>query len=61
MSNYPLRRQRPIPISCCVLHNFIREEAMQNRLFEEFQMENLDVVDQERVGDNQQVPDIDMS
>lgn len=27
----------------------------------EFQMENLDVVDQEGVGDNQQVPDIDMS
>lgn len=58
MSNYPLWRQRSIPIACCVLHNFIRGEAMRDK---EFQMENLDVVDQEGVGDNQQVPDIDMS
>lgn len=41
MPNYPLCRQRLIPIACCVLHNFIRREARRDRLFEEFQVEDL--------------------
>lgn len=61
MPNYPIRRQRLIPIACCVLHNFIRREARRDGLFEQFQVEDLDVVDQEEVGDSQQIPDIDMS
>lgn len=61
MPNYPIRRQQLIPIACCVLHNFIRREARRDGLFEQFQVEDLDVVDQEEVGDSQQIPDIDMS
>ena len=34
MPNYRQRRQRCIPIACCVLHNFIRNEACCDRMFE---------------------------
>lgn len=49
MSNYPLRRQRLIPVACCVLHNFIRRQVRRDGLFEQFQVEHLDVVNQEEV------------
>ena len=41
MPNYPPRRQRRIPIACCVLHNFIRKEARRDRLFENFDVEDM--------------------
>ncbi|KAM5567595.1 hypothetical protein ABKV19_015593 [Rosa sericea] len=41
MPNYPPRRQRRIPIACCVLHNFIRKEARRDRLFEAFDVEDM--------------------
>ncbi|KAL6294157.1 hypothetical protein ACE6H2_002299 [Prunus campanulata] len=56
MPNYPLRRQRRIPIACCVLHNFIRKEARRDRMFEEFQVEDM-IIDTE----NTTPPNIDMS
>ncbi|KAL6276458.1 hypothetical protein ACE6H2_020059 [Prunus campanulata] len=56
MPNYPPRRQRRIPIACCVLHNFIRKEARRDRMFEEFQVEDM-IIDTE----NTTPPNIDMS
>ncbi|CAL2230034.1 unnamed protein product [Prunus armeniaca] len=56
MPNYPPRRQRRIPIACCVLHNFIRKEARRDRMFEEFQVEDM-IIDSE----NTTTPNIDMS
>lgn len=53
MPNYPLCRQQLIPIVCYVLHNFIRRETRRDRLFEEFQVEDLDMPDQEGVGATQ--------
>ena len=34
--NYSLRKQRLIPISCWVLHNFIQRKNTSDRLFEDF-------------------------
>ena len=56
MPNYPLKRQRQIPIACCVLHNFIRKEARRDRMFEEFQVEDM-IIDSK----NTTAPNIDMS
>ncbi|XP_021820766.1 uncharacterized protein LOC110762438 [Prunus avium] len=56
MPNYPPRRQRPIPIAYCVLHNFIRKEARRDKMFEEFQVEDM-IIDSE----NTTTPNIDMS
>lgn len=53
MPNYPLCQQHLILTACCVLHNFIRREARRDRWFEEFQVEDLDVVDHEEVGARQ--------
>ena len=41
MPNYHPRRQICIPIACCVLHNFIRNEACRDRMFEQFEVENM--------------------
>ncbi|KAK3222908.1 hypothetical protein Dsin_009933, partial [Dipteronia sinensis] len=41
MPNYRPRRQRLIPIACCVLHNLIRKEAHRDRLFREFELEDM--------------------
>lgn len=56
MPNYPPRRQRLIPIACCVLHNFIRKEAQRDRLFEAFDVEDM-IFDTE----DRPVPDMDMT
>ena len=34
-------RQRLIPITCYVLHNFIQKEARRNRLLREFELEDM--------------------
>ncbi|KAK3206870.1 hypothetical protein Dsin_020916 [Dipteronia sinensis] len=41
MPNYRPRRQRLIPIACCMLHNFIRKEARRDRMFREFELEDM--------------------
>ncbi|KAK3189221.1 hypothetical protein Dsin_028782 [Dipteronia sinensis] len=46
MSNYPPRRQRLILIVCCVLHNFIQKEARHDRMFREFELEDM-IIDEE--------------
>ena len=47
MPNYRPRRQRRIPIACCVLHNFIRKEACRDRMFEQFEVENMIFAEEE--------------
>lgn len=56
MPNYPPRRQRRIPIACCVLHNFIRKEARRDRMFEIFDVEDM-IFDE----DNTAEANLDMS
>lgn len=41
MTNYPLRRQRQIPIACCTLHNFILQEHALDALFTQYSSENM--------------------
>lgn len=41
MTNFPLSRQRQIPIACCTIHNFIREEHALDTLFAEYSSENM--------------------
>ncbi|KAK9232941.1 hypothetical protein WN943_023189 [Citrus x changshan-huyou] len=41
MHNYSLRKQRLIPIACCTLHNFIRRENASDRLFGDFDVQDL--------------------
>ncbi|KAK3182900.1 hypothetical protein Dsin_030186 [Dipteronia sinensis] len=41
MPNCQPSRQRLILIACCGLHNFIRKEARHDRLFREFELENM--------------------
>ncbi|XP_024043266.1 uncharacterized protein LOC112099958 [Citrus clementina] len=41
MHNYSLRKQRLIPIACCALHNFIRRENASDRLFGDFDVQDL--------------------
>ena len=41
MHNYSLQNQRLIPIVCCVLHNFIRQENASDRLFGDFDVQDL--------------------
>ena len=36
-----LRKQYLIPIACCILHNFIRQENASGRLFENFNMQDM--------------------
>ncbi|CAL8136775.1 unnamed protein product [Prunus armeniaca] len=55
MPNYPPRRQRQVPIACCVLHNFIRKEAGRDRMIKEFQVEDM-IIDSENT-----TPPSDMS
>ena len=61
MSNYPVRKQRRIPIACCVLHNFIRMHTTTNRMFNEYSIEDLIVLDEESTEARQEVSNIDMS
>ena len=51
MPNYPLRRQRCIPLACCTLHNFIRMEARLDTLFQEYENLNFSVVDEHVLDD----------
>ena len=41
MHNYTLCKQRLIPIACYVLHNFIRQENASDKLFGDFDVQDL--------------------
>ena len=46
MHNYSLRKQRLIPIACCTLHNFIWRENASDRLFGDFDVQDLVINDE---------------
>lgn len=61
MPNYPIRKQRRIPIACCAIHNFIRMHSTRDTLFEEYQVPDLEVRDEESFGGTREFPDINLS
>ena len=58
VSNYRISRQRLIPIACCVLHNYIRQTSHSDRMFEEFQVEDM-IIEEEN--EERATVDIDLS
>ncbi|KAK2647353.1 hypothetical protein Ddye_014842 [Dipteronia dyeriana] len=58
MSNYRLHMQRLIPIVYCVLHNFIRSQARGDRMFMEYDNEDM-LFDDE--GEDRAIPNIDLN
>ncbi|XP_026398758.1 uncharacterized protein LOC113294584 [Papaver somniferum] len=60
MPNYPLRRQRLIPVACCTLHNFIRLNSRNDELFRQFMAEDLLVADEESSSTGQESTAIDI-
>lgn len=59
MPNYLLRRNNIFRLH--TIHNFIRREARRDRLFEEFKVQDLELVDEQRGGTSQQTPEEDMT
>ncbi|PIA58825.1 hypothetical protein AQUCO_00500632v1 [Aquilegia coerulea] len=59
--NYPLRRQKLIPIACCTLHNFIRMEDRADTLFTMYEREGLVVEDELGFDVVQEGIEVDMS
>ncbi|KAB2617041.1 hypothetical protein D8674_012910 [Pyrus ussuriensis x Pyrus communis] len=43
-----------IPIACCAVHNFIRIQSRNDTLFQQFEDNDVDVVDEESLGTNQE-------
>ncbi|KAK2656258.1 hypothetical protein Ddye_009310 [Dipteronia dyeriana] len=60
MPNYKLRRQRLVPIACCVLHNFIRSQGRGDRMFREYENEDM-LIDGEGEAESRTIPNIDIS
>ncbi|XP_026451850.1 uncharacterized protein LOC113352220 [Papaver somniferum] len=60
MPNYPLRRQRLIPVACCTLHNFIRLNSRNDELFRQFMAEDLLMADEESSSTGQESTAIDI-
>ena len=58
---YPVHKQHRILIPYCVLYNFIRMHTMTDRMFHEYSVEDLTVLDEESTQVRQEVPDIDLS
>ncbi|KAB2626171.1 hypothetical protein D8674_017831 [Pyrus ussuriensis x Pyrus communis] len=54
MPNYPIRKQRRIPVACCAVHNFFRMQSRNDTLFQQFEDNDIDVVDEESSGANQE-------
>ena len=61
MPNYPIHKQRRILITYCVLHNFTRMHTMTDRMFNEFSIKDLIVLDEESTQVRQEVSDINLS
>jgi len=59
--NYPLRRQRQIPLACCTLHNFIRMEDRADRLFTEYGTEDQQNLNENGATVTQEGFEVDMS
>ncbi|KAK2661988.1 hypothetical protein Ddye_000562 [Dipteronia dyeriana] len=41
MPNYKLHRNHLVPIACCALHNFIRSQGRGDRIFREYENEDM--------------------
>ncbi|XP_021802283.1 uncharacterized protein LOC110746375 [Prunus avium] len=54
MPNYPIRKQRRIPVACCTVHNFIRMQSRNDIIFHQYQANDLQVVDEESSEVNQE-------
>ncbi|KAK3222661.1 hypothetical protein Dsin_009686 [Dipteronia sinensis] len=50
--------QRLVPITCCVLHNFIRSQGRGDRMFREYENEDI-LIDED--GEGRPIPNIDLS
>ncbi|KAK2641760.1 hypothetical protein Ddye_023523 [Dipteronia dyeriana] len=62
MSNYHLNRQHLVPIACFVLHNFIRSQGRGDRMFREYENEDMLIDgDGEGEGEGRPIPNIDLS
>ena len=61
MTNYPLRRQRQIPIACCTLHNFILQEHALDALFTQYSSENMVFEHALEANQNQEIIQFDVS
>lgn len=59
MHNYSLRKQHLIPNACCILHNFIRRENASDRLFEDFDVQ--DMITSEKGDTSRPLTSIDLS
>ncbi|XP_057431061.1 uncharacterized protein LOC130723928 [Lotus japonicus] len=58
MPNYPVRRQRLIPIACCTVHNFIRMQYARDNLFDQYAQEDL-IMDAQGLQVDQQGVNVD--
>ncbi|RXH88618.1 hypothetical protein DVH24_000217 [Malus domestica] len=54
MPNYPIRKQKRIFVACCAVHNFIRMQLRNDTLFQQFEDNDVDVVDEKSSGANQE-------
>ncbi|MCL7039415.1 hypothetical protein MKW94_017860, partial [Papaver nudicaule] len=63
MPNYPLRKQRLIPIACCTLHNFIRLNSRNDELFNQYMAVDFIAAGEENanLGEASTTVDIDVS
>ncbi|XP_057450806.1 protein ANTAGONIST OF LIKE HETEROCHROMATIN PROTEIN 1-like isoform X1 [Lotus japonicus] len=52
MLPYALKRQKYIPLACCVLHNFIKMEMQDDPLFTQYADENVQLEDEAANGNN---------
>lgn len=60
MTNYPIRKQRRISIACYIVHNFIRIKSRNDRIFNEYLVKDLDVIDEESSRVREEAVNIDL-
>ena len=58
MPNYPIRRQKLIPIACCTIHNFIKMQQSRDRLFDQYTAQDL-IMEEQGFGVEQQGTNVD--
>lgn len=54
MLPYALKRQKYIPLACCVLHNFIKMEMQDDPLFTQYADENVQLEDEAANGNTEE-------
>ncbi|XP_071723098.1 uncharacterized protein [Rutidosis leptorrhynchoides] len=61
MPNYSFRRQRLLPIVCCALHNFIRQEDMTDNLFSQYNVEDMPFNNNRNANADEDIIHLDLS